>query len=172
MKNIISIILVLGFNYVFCQVAFGGKTTVDGSGVLDFSENLNKGIILPWVEDITKIKHSAGTLLFDVNEKKVKWYNGEVWEDLSVTEGAIDTAEIADFPENEIILKSAVILGEPNGAPIGVLSLNAANKALILPKNKEPWLTIKNPEPGTISYDTINDVICIFNGKEWTFWGK
>ena len=70
MRNLILILFVLSFNLGFSQVAFGGKTSIDGDGVVDFSENLNKGIILPWVEDTAKVSHTAGTLLYNSTEKK------------------------------------------------------------------------------------------------------
>lgn len=171
MKKIILFLSILSFGFTKAQVAFG-KTSVDGSAVLDFAENLHKGIILPWVEDLTKVSHSPGTLLYSSTDKKVLWFDGASWQDLSVNTGNVDTSEILNLPENEIITKSAVIIGDVETAPIGVLSLNKQRKALVLPKDDLPWQNIKKPEAGTIVYDTTNNLICVFNGTEWTFWGK
>ena len=100
------------------------------------------------------------------------WYDGVAWQDLSVNVGQVDLSEIQNLEENNVVTGSAVIIGNPVNAPIGILSLNAPNKALILPKNISPWENIKKPEAGTIVYDTVNNLVCVFNGLEWTFWGK
>lgn len=169
MKKIISIVFIVAAQAVFGQVAIG-KTTVDGSAILDFGENTNKGIILPWIEDLTKVTHSAGTFLYDATDKKVKWFDGTAWNDLSVHTGAVDLTEVKDLQESGA--QSGAIIGDVANAPIGVLVLNKPGKALVLPKSTEPWLNIKQPEPGTMVYDTTNNLICVFNGTEWTFWGK
>lgn len=169
MKTIFSAIFLLSVQAVFGQVAIG-KTSIDGSAILDFKENTNKAIILPWIQDLTKVTHSAGTLLFDATEKKVKWFDGTIWNDLSIHTGTVDLTEIKDLQESGT--QSGVIIGDVAGAPVGVVVLNKPGKALVLPKNTEPWLNIKQPEPGTVTYDTTNNLVCIFNGTEWTFWGK
>lgn len=171
MNKILILIFIANLGLVNAQVAFG-KTSVDGSAVVDFVENSNKGLILPWVEDLTKIEHSAATLLYDTKNKKVIWFDGTTWKDLSIRPGAADLTETATYDENEKVTGSAVIIGDPGTASVGVLSLNKEGHALILPKNVMPWENIKNPEPGTITYDTVNNLVCIFNGVEWTFWGK
>ena len=70
----------------------------------------------------------------------------------------------------EIVVKG-VYLGNEISCRQGVLILEDNSKALVLPKSNQPWLNIKNPEAGTLVYDTQNNLICIYNGLEWTFWG-
>lgn len=147
----------------YAQVAIE-KDNIDGSGIVDFKLNSNKGIVLPYVlqapEDV------PGSLLYDANKKKVLFYDGVEWKDLSRKEGMVDISK----GHVDRGSKQGVIIGDDTQES-GVLVLNDNKKALILPKNQEPWKNIKSPEAGTITYDLKNKVICIYNGKEWTFWG-
>lgn len=165
MKYIYIIVAInLLSNLSTAQVAIG-KETVDGSGILDFQANSQKGIILPWISDISLVEQ--GSLIYNAIDKKVKFRNGLNWQDLSIKEGQVDTSEIDPYNE----LGEGVIIGDKLNAPSGVLVLNRQDKALILPKNLNPWDNILKPEPGTITYDPDANLICIFNGTEWTFWG-
>lgn len=165
MKKLYIVLLVSTFtNIAMAQVAIG-KETVDGSGILDFQAETQKGIILPWVLDYSLV--AEGSLVYNAIDKKVQFRNGVSWQDLSVKEGAVDLSEI-DLLDD---LGEGVIIGDKLDAPTGVLVLNRPGTALILPKNTTPWDNILNPEAGTITYDPNTDLICIFNGSEWTFWG-
>lgn len=165
MKKYTFFILSLIGVYSFAQVAIG-KTGVDGSAILDFSSSTNKGIILPWVDSSTGIT-SVGALIYDVSSKKVMYRDNSTWQDLSVNTGSVDTQEIDALNEKG----GGIIIGDSNSAAEGVLVLNDSSKALILPKSSEPWLNVKSPEAGTLVYDTQNNLVCVYNGTEWTFWG-
>ncbi|MBQ0152623.1 MAG: hypothetical protein KBS61_06995 [Chryseobacterium sp.] len=52
----------------------------------------------------------------------------------------------------------------------GILVLEDSNKAMILPKVSSPHLNIKNPETGTMAYDTVSKQLAVYNGKVWSFW--
>ena len=163
MKNICILFALMIFPAAIAQVAIG-KSTVDGSALIDFAQNTQKGLILPHTED--SIQAVAGALTYNSNLKIVQFYNGTEWQNLSVKEGIVDLSEIAALEE----VGEGMVIGNSTSTP-GVLVLNETGKALVLPKNQAPWENIKNPEPGTITYDPDNDLICIFNGQEWTFWG-
>lgn len=164
MKTNFTLLILFIFQCGIAQVAIS-KATIDGSALLDFAENSNKGLILPQIQgDITAI---PGMLVYNADLKKVQFYNGDNWQDLSMKEGIVDLTETADLAETG----AGIIIGNAETAPEGVLVLNEIGKALVLPKNQTPWINIKNPEPGTITYDPENDLICIFNGLEWAFWG-
>ena len=164
MKNLIYISFLFLAPSLLAQVAIG-KTDVDGSALLDFQAETNKGLILPWTSRIATPEKAAIT--FDIAAKKVLVFNGSEWIDLSIHEGQINTTEIEGLLE----VGAGVVIGSPENAPTGVLALTDATKALVLPKNTQPWLNISSPEPGTITYDTVNKVMCVYNGSEWTFWG-
>ncbi|MEC5395705.1 hypothetical protein [Bergeyella sp. RCAD1439] len=166
--------IVLGILFVdffSAQVAFGGKLEVEGSAVVDFPEDTGKGVILPWLVKLDVVEHSAGTLGYSLEHKKVLWYNGESWEDLSLREGTVGELEEAELLESEPMNGGDVIIGEPLNVPQAVLALNAPGKALVLPRESKPWLSIREPEPGTMVYDKALRLWCVFNGLEWTFWG-
>lgn len=171
------VICLSGFTTATAQTAIG-KTTVDGNSILDFGTG-NKGIILPWVQNASALTGGAatnGTLLYDVQTKKVQARVNGVWTDLSRNgdNTATHTAKIAaHLAKNEIgsASHSGVIIGATTSSAVGVLVLESSTKALILPKMVSPHLNMRNPEPGTIAYDTVKDQLCVYDGKEWSFWG-
>jgi hypothetical protein len=152
------------------QIAIG-KETVDGSGILDFGTG--KGLILPWVES-AGTTDADGTLIFDTTDNKVKARINGVWSDLSENSGVLNTSLTNAI--NSHLLKSEsdenMIIGSTTPTANGVLVLESSDKALILPKMESPHLNMVNPEPGTIVYDTVSNLMCVFNGEEWTFWGE
>ena len=157
------------------QVAIG-KATVDGSGIMDFGSQ-NMGIILPWVNTATTTSITNGTLIFDTSDYKVKYLKDGVWTDLSErtfvgSTAAIDI-KIAAHNAKEEDGANAVDIGTTNLSTIkGVLVLEATDKALILPKMASPHLNMNSPEAGTIVYDTVTKLMCVYNGEEWTFWSN
>ncbi|MFB9078942.1 hypothetical protein ACFFLS_10415 [Flavobacterium procerum] len=62
------------------------------------------------------------------------------------------------------------VIGAQSSDVDGVLVLESSNKALILPKVVSPHLNIIKPMAGTICYDTVKKLLCVYNGTEWTFW--
>jgi hypothetical protein len=168
-KLIISLAMLIIAQCLSAQIAIG-KTNVDGAGLLDF--NIGKGLILPWVETAGTADDN-GTLIFDTSDNKVKARINGVWEDLSENSGSLNT--IKTNKVNQHLLKTEneinTIIGSPTPTANGVLVLESSDKALILPKMPSPHLNMVDPEPGTVVYDTVSNLMCVFNGEEWTFWG-
>ncbi|KRB56372.1 hypothetical protein [Flavobacterium sp. Root186] len=164
--------------FILCTIAAGltanaqssiGKTTApDGSGILDFNAGGKAGIVLPWVTTLpTGTALTGGTIIYDANQKKVMYYNNAAWVDLSNHAGAVDLSIQTSVPE---AAKKGTVIGAQSSTVDGVLVLESQNKALILPKVASPQLNIVSPMAGTICYDTVKKLVCIYNGSEWTFW--
>ncbi|WP_082140505.1 hypothetical protein [Chryseobacterium sp. FH2] len=146
------------------QVAIG-KEQVDGSGILDFPVGTTNGIILPRVLDSeTMTTAEPGTMVFDLTTSRVKYFNG-AWTDLSDKTGNSPTL----IAGNDITT-SGVIIGASSSTASGVLVLESADKALILPKITDPVTNVKSPAAGMICYDPTTKLICVYNGTEWFFW--
>ncbi|UJF28643.1 hypothetical protein L0B70_07095 [Kaistella sp. 97-N-M2] len=163
MKNIIIALCIS--NLAAAQIALGGKTTVDGSGILDFPAGTTKGIILPYVTNSNAMTNvTPGTLVFDLTSSKVK-YNDGFWKDLTDKQGSSPMLEAGTDQPN-----AKVIFGSQTSAADGVLILEAADKALILPQIINPAKNVKSPAAGMMAYDPDKKMMCIYNGKEWFFW--
>lgn len=165
MKKILYIILVIGLT-ANAQMAIG-KFGIEGSGIIDFGADGVSGIVLPWITTIpTGNGLTPGMLIYDANQKKVMYYNGTAWSDLSINTGMVNLTEQTAIPETG----TGTIIGALNSGVKGVLVLETTDKALILPKVSSPHLNIIKPMAGTICYDTIKKIMCVYNGSEWTFW--
>lgn len=168
MKKIFALLCITAFTMNYAQVAIGKDTVEGSSALLDFGTT-NRAIILPWVTKSADVQSPAkGTLIYDVFDKKIKIFNGTSWQDLSKVAGSM-SATPESHSRNEI--GNGVQFGDDNSGATGVLVLDDATKTIILPKATEPHKTL-NPEPGTMVYDTVNKVICLYDGTQWTFWGN
>ncbi|MDM1404707.1 hypothetical protein HX039_11390 [Myroides marinus] len=162
--------VLLGTASSFGQTAVG-KFEVEGPDVLlDFKENDARGIVLSWVTKEGDVKTPVGgTMIFDSNDKKVKYYiagTSSKWEDLSVNTGEVDTSIQQGLVDDQ----APTIIGDQSSTASGALILEADNKAMVLPRMASPHLNLKSPAAGTIVYDTVSKMLCVFNGKEWAFW--
>lgn len=174
MKNLkyitAAIFLIIGSQVSHAQIAIG-KNLVDGAGLLDF--DTGKGLLLPWVET-AGTTDADGTLIFDTSDNKVKARINGLWVDLSENSATLNTNKTNKV--NQHLLKTEnennIIIGSTTPTASGVLVLESNDKALILPKMPSPHLTMVDPDPGTIVYDTVSNLMCVFNGEEWTFWGE
>lgn len=164
MRKLISGVLLLFGLVLSGQVAME-KASVEGDGLLDFAPNTKKGIILPSVTSTPGVVE--GTLVFDANDKKVKYYNGS-WVELTreVGESRLQSNTVSE----KVTSGQGVIIGAETSSAPGVLVLESSSKALILPKVVEPHLNVVNPAPGMICYDTVNKTLSVFNGSVWEFW--
>lgn len=151
------------------QSSIGKIAPASGSGILDFNAGGKAGIVLPWVTTIPIGKAlTGGVMIYDANQKKVMYYNGTTWIDLSVHAGTAADLSIQNaVPESTM---KGTIIGAKSSSVEGVLILESSNKALILPKVASPHLNIIKPMAGTICYDTVKKMVCVYNGVEWTFW--
>ena len=168
MKKIVIILALISFGFSFAQVAIG-KSSIDGDGILDFASNLNQGIILPRVTSLPSTV-TPGTLLFDTTDNTIKFRNNSSWVVLTGTTALDNGASNVSYLTNTAEIGNGVIIGANTSSATGVLVLESADKALILPKLENPELNILSPEPGTICYDTAKNAVAIFNGNVWTYY--
>ena len=190
MKNIFITLSIFLSTCAFAQVAIG-KASVNPSVSLEFYDNADnvRGIILPWVDGVSNtapfITNSPiteivvnGTLVYDTSDKKVKVKYTTGWRDLSkdATGTTVDPLTSVDglTLQNSITdLDNAKVqiggIGTPTSTP-GILVLEDTNKAMVLPKVASPHLTIINPAPGMMAYDTTSKQLAVFNGTVWSFW--
>jgi hypothetical protein len=168
MKKIKFIVCIFFVGLIANAQAVIGKTSPQGSGIVDFNTADKSGIVLPWVTALpTGTALAGGVMLFDANLKKVVYYNETNWVDLSRRTGSVDLSIQASVPE---AATKGTVIGAESSSVDGVLVLESSNKALILPRLASPHLNIIKPMPGTICYDTNKKMVCIYNGSEWTFW--
>ena len=190
MKNIFITLSIFLSTCAFAQVAIG-KASVNPSVSLEFYDNADnvRGIILPWVDGVSNtapfITNSPiteivvnGTLVYDTSDKKVKVKYATGWRDLSkdATGTTVDPITSIDglslqTPRNELAEAKVQIGGNPDtDTTPGILVLADTNKAMVLPKVASPHLTIINPAPGMMAYDTTSKQLAVFNGTVWSFW--
>ncbi|WP_027376128.1 hypothetical protein [Kaistella palustris] len=159
-----KIILILLANLAYGQISIG-KTTVSGSGILDFATGTTKGIILPNVtKSSTMTNVTPGTIVFDLDTSKVL-YNDGFWKELTDKPGIAPTL-LAGTDYNN----AKVVFGDQTTTADGALVLEAPDKALILPQITNPVANVKSPVAGMMCYDPSAKLMCIYNGKEWFFW--
>jgi len=144
------------------------KKTADSSAVLDFAAGTTKGIILPAVETLPATP-ANGTFLFDKVAKIVKMYQNGVWVNLSDVGDIAGTVPVASYSGTVDNGKQTVI-GSKSTTADGVLVLEAADKALVLPKISNPHLNVKSPYPGMMCYDTDRKALAVFDGLVWNYW--
>ncbi|MFY1045657.1 hypothetical protein [Chryseobacterium sp. GP-SGM7] len=180
-------LLLMAIMFIFtlnAQIGIG-KTGISGIGsIIEFDGNTSnvltdnttankKGLILPAVLDTPNFGAAGsatsnvqnGTFIFDRLTKKVRFYENSAWKDMS-DEGNILT--LVPFAGSEI--GKGVIIGASSSSAKGVLVLEAADKALVLPHILNPDLTVINPYPGMMCYDTKSNSIAIFDGINWNYW--
>ncbi len=165
MKNTILLIGFLMTAFTNAQVAIS-KETVDGDGILDFASNTTNGIMLPIVQTLPN-DAVAGTLLMDKNDKILKMKDASGWIALS------DAGSISNVTFNansEVSGPNRVIIGSPVTSVPGVLVLESASKALILPKVANPHINVKSPYPGMMCYDTVSKTMAVYDGLKWSYW--
>lgn len=181
MKNIFAILLLTIINGANAQVIIGdavGTAATKTSVLLEFAANQNKGIILPYVRTTLPAASAAnhGTILLDANtatNARMKYSNGTTWVDLSGQNGNVTTAlstqpTAVNAPE---LNTSKAVIGASSSAAEGVLILESATKAMVLPQVADVQ-NIVNPSPGMMVYVTKAGAkrLAVFNGTKWSFW--
>lgn len=161
---IIILFTLLGFN-ISAQVAIG-KTSVQGSSILDFNETGNtKGIILPAVTTIPATPVN-GTLGFYRADAVVYMRQNGAW--VPMTEGNGNATNLVNNTSAEV--GNGTIMGAAASSATGILILESSTLALTLPKVASPHLNMKSPYPGTMCYDTTSNTVAVFDGAYWNFW--
>lgn len=149
----------------WAQIAIG-KTTINGSSTLlefDDSPTNTKGIILPAVQSLAT--NTNGTLVFYKLDRRVKLRENNTWKNLS------DQGDSSSLITNTSVeTGTGVVIGSRTTTSNGVLVLESPDKALVLPKIANPHLTVANPYPGMICYDTVAKALAVYNGTEWNYW--
>lgn len=178
MKNLIIISFTLISSIFSAQVAID-KTTVTTGASLEFGDNQGKGIVVPYVTTVagTPTGYTAvtsltnGTFILDLSDKKMKVRVNNAWFDLS-NKAQTTTAISTNIQDDKIEKTNAkASIGAPKTPAIdGILVLEDDNKAMILPREASPHLSIKNPAAGMIAWDTVKKQLCVFNGTQWSFW--
>lgn len=174
MKNIIVIGLLTLSSSVYSQIIIGEgaqRSTDKTSVLLEFTNDNNKGIILPYVKTLPS-SPTEGTLLLDVSNPtaaKVKYYNGS-WIELSGKEGDVSSI-LNGQPDVVEVAESKTIIGASSSTADGVLVLESKAKAMVLPI-VEDVNNIPSPSPGMIVYvnKTGAKRLAVFNGTTWSFW--
>lgn len=187
MKKILYIALCLATGYINAQVSIGGNQSVNGSStILDFAGNTgaetsadaetsnDKGIILPAVAKSPTYavvspatNHpNNGTFIFDIDTKMVRMFENGAWVNLSDAAG--NATKILSNASDE--KGTGAIIGATSTAAKGILVLEAADKAMILPHIKNPHTAVKSPYPGMMCYDTVSNSLAVFDGARWNYW--
>lgn len=177
--KIINIFIIVGFSLfytsAFSQIVIGdevGTAANKTSVLLEFANSGNKGIVLPFVRTLPALP-SEGTLLLDaVNpaQSRVKYYNGSSWIDLSRQNGDV-TFALSTQPTIFEIPGARVIIGSDTSPANGVLVLESATKAMVLPMVSDVN-NIPSPSAGMMVY--VNKAgskrLAVYNGSRWSFW--
>ena len=165
---IISLLSIVGV--LSAQTTIDKTSKSSTSSSLEFGDNQNRGLVVPWVNSTAVADASGavnGTIVYDLTDKRVKSKVNGAWKDFSTASGAAD-ASIQTAPAEVPSLKAVV--GATSSTAPGVLVLEENNKAMILPREANPHLNIKNPPAGMIVYDTVNKQVASYNGTNWSFW--
>ena len=166
--------LFFGLSYsLSAQVAIGKTVTSNSSVSLEFYDQADntKAIVLPWVTNTTTMTNVAlGTMVYDLQDKKVKYFKNNTWLDWSVDTTGVANSTIQNSVSETTNAKVIISENPNNDTTNGIMVLGDSNKAMVLPKVANPHLTIYNPEPGTIVYDTYSKQLAVYNGSVWSFW--
>lgn len=129
-----------------------------------------------------------GTIIFDLSDKKLKYMKAGSWFDL--TGDPIFPITVKDESNNDVVFtqfnnidsslqdnikesdnaKAAIGINGDSDTTAGILVLTDTDKAMVLPKVASPHLTIQNPAPGMMVFDTVKRQLAVYNGTVWSFW--
>ena len=176
MKKIIVLpIFIFLINTISAQVIFGdnvGAAANKTSVLMEFSNAGNRGIILPYVTDKTGLT-TAGSIILNATTPtaaKVEYYNGTTWVDLSV-----QTANVSSYlgiqPTAKENANAKMIIGSATSSADGILVLESATKAMVLPIVSS-YQDIINPAPGMMALVNNGGIktLAVYNGNQWSFW--
>ncbi len=174
-KILILISFVFIENNISAQVIFGdavGTATNKTSVLVEFPNTGDRGLILPYVTNKTAIT-TPGSIILDASiptAAKVKYYNGTIWVDLSVQPTDI-SSYLTIQPLTRENANAKVIIGSDTSAADGILVLESATKAMVLPMATS-YQKIVNPAPGTMVLlsDGAIKTLAVYNGAQWSFW--
>lgn len=184
MKHILSILAIAASSTAFSQVIIGddiGTATDKTSVLLEFAANQNRGIILPYVRTLpTGTGLVEGTILTDATDQQnatVKFYNGGTrnngWYFLNANKNGNITSALSTQPTAAQVTEDTAakaIIGASSSSADGVLVLESADKAMVLPMVNSTN-DIPRPAPGMMVYlNGTNKRLAVYNGKYWAYW--
>ena len=169
-KTAMVILTMLMSLTAYSQVAIGKASVSNASVSLEFG-TANRGLLLPWVTSASAVAGAVdGTIIFDTNDKKVKYRKNNIWSNLTIdTTGVVDTSLQDALTENSSA-KVAIGTNSANDTTPGILVLTDTDKAMILPKVASPHNSISNPSAGMMVYDTTSHLLAVYNGSVWSYW--
>ncbi|MCD9856736.1 hypothetical protein LUD75_18575 [Epilithonimonas sp. JDS] len=174
-KILLFFLFIFLINTVSAQVIFGdnvGTAANKTSVLMEFSNAGNRGIILPYITDKTGLT-TPGSIILNATTPtaaKVEYYNGTTWVDLSV-----QTANVSAFlgiqPAAKENANAKMIIGSATSTADGILVLESANKAMVLPVVSS-YQDIVNPAPGMMALVNNGGIktLAVYNGNQWSFW--
>ncbi len=181
-NKVLNIIIILSCAHVYLNAQIGiGVNSVAPGKIIDFKEDCKdetciadnaKGIILPILTNTVSNNFVNGTFLFDESDEIIKVYENDKWLRLSYLPGNLNNVIT---PTASIEIGEGVYIGDDlneNSSSLGVLELNSKDKALVLPKIYKPYISVENPYPGMICYDTDSKSFMLFDGRYWNIWKK
>jgi len=177
MKKIFLVLIVLTFkSSLLAQVIFGdavGTASDKTSVLMEFANSGDRGLILPYITDKSAIT-TPGSIILDASTStaaKVKYYTGTVWVDLSVQPSNV-SSYLGIQPVAKENSSAKVIIGSNTSAADGILVLESATKAMVLPITSS-YQNIINPAPGTMTLINNGGIktLAVYNGEQWSFWG-
>ncbi|MGI9651712.1 hypothetical protein [Chryseobacterium sp. RLHN22] len=186
LNNILGGFLIFGGCLVNAQIAIGKQSVKGANTILDFAgatateastdpaTTNENGIILPAVAASptygattpTTNNPNNGTFIFDRALRMVRMFTNGAWVNLSDAGNDIPV----DLNNTSTGQNGGVILGANTSAASGVLVLESANKAMILPHIRNPHTTVKSPYPGMMCYDTQSNSLAVYDGSKWNYW--
>ncbi|MBB6371310.1 hypothetical protein [Chryseobacterium shigense] len=148
------------FSHMNAQVAIG-KTSVNGSGILDFGTSVStiRTIVMNPINLPTCNATVKGAIASNAATGQLATCNGTAWTNNGSTSSSV-TVSGTDAG-------NGVILGNPATTASGALILESTDKALILPKYAYPDLQVKIPTRGALVYDTTRKAVVYYNGTAW-----
>ena len=173
-------LLIVGIGYG--QIKFSEKESgfSSESVLLEFDDNDEndendenyKGLILPSVKSNDN-NSVDGTLIFDINDNNIKAKVDGIWVSLTDKDPDTQIAIDVEVNDSEDIGKGVFIGDNENENELninGALVLSSSDKAMVLPKIKNPHENVIRPYPGFICYDTESDMLALFDGAVWHYW--
>ncbi len=180
MKKIITTLALVLVSITYGQVIIGdevGTATDKTSVLLEFANDGDKGLILPYVK-VLPSSPTPGTILLDASipaTARVKYFKGGVnqWVDLTGRDHNMSSALSAQ-PDGIVETTSKAIIGATSSAADGVLVLESTTKAMVLP-HVPSTDAVLNPSPGMMVYvkgvsPDFNKRLAVFNGSTWSYW--
>lgn len=177
MNKILLTTLILSLSFAAkAQIAIGKTlpiTMTNSSVLLEFGTE-KKGIIVPQVASAPGA--ADGTFIFNSTDKALEVREGRNdngnggWTNLTTNEIADGVAHTflnsgTDAGSGAIIGATATVGSKP-----GALVLESTTKALVLPKVANPHTEIKGAIAGTMVYDTVADMLAVYDGARWSYW--